>query len=263
MNSISADLDRELWSVAESGDASLVANFEAKHPSLVAELAKRSAMVAGLRGSRYASATDSGVPGFVLRPTASPISTYLLSAAGGVLLVGLATVSFLATRRVISEPTAADAVPTIDLSAQQLPDKTVYSVPSTESTVPQAYTPKSYTPAPSSTRTEAAILDDSVMPFGQDRGSMRVKIDQAHLLSAIQAIAAQSRMRLQIAPGFANPIIDVDISARDGLDALRQLGNEHGFTPFEQGNGVVLVVPAIDGEDRDLDSPEAVLPSDS
>ena len=73
-----------------------------------------------------------------------------------------------------------------------------------------------------------------------------VAIRRARLSTALQTIAVQGGLELVIGPGLVDPEVDVDYSGMNTIQILQDMGQQYAFTPFDQGNGSVIIVPAVE-----------------
>jgi hypothetical protein len=62
----------------------------------------------------------------------------------------------------------------------------------------------------------------------------------------VQAVAQQGKFAINIGPGLADPVISVDYQGLNSIEILQDLGRQYAFTPFDQGDGTVIIVPARD-----------------
>lgn len=68
----------------------------------------------------------------------------------------------------------------------------------------------------------------------------------AKLSSVLQAVAGQGKFGITIGPGMADPTISVDYHGVNSIQILEDLGRQYAFTPFDQGDGSVVIIPARD-----------------
>jgi hypothetical protein len=90
-----------------------------------------------------------------------------------------------------------------------------------------------------------------------------VRLDHVNLLTALDAIAMQCRLHLEVAPDMPNPDIRLDAEGKSGLQILQDLGNQYGFSAFDQGNGNVLIIPARENGEVEPGNVKKVVPLDS
>jgi hypothetical protein len=230
---IAPDVEKLMWAVAESADARAVADFESRFPDLRYELSKRIDMVRELKSSRKLGESEGRTPRFVMRketrPLASPVRYVLAFTA----LSALAAGSFFVARPYFSS--ATPKLPPVE----------------TVRTAPLEPAPIQYGSAPSGP--PKAVLPDSnlqqanpTVPDAPWDRPQNVKFERIRLLDALNAIALQSGLQLEIAPGMPNPLIQANYSGISGLAILADMGPQFGFTAFEQGEGKVIVIPARD-----------------
>jgi hypothetical protein len=73
-----------------------------------------------------------------------------------------------------------------------------------------------------------------------------VAVRGASLRRAIEMIAASGGLSVEFAPNMPEVTVDLDYRQMTPVAMLRDLGQRHGFTAFEQEEGKVLVIPAVD-----------------
>jgi len=59
-------------------------------------------------------------------------------------------------------------------------------------------------------------------------------------------VAGQGKFGITIGPGMADPTISVDYQGVNSIQILEDLGRQYAFTPFDQGDGSVVIIPARD-----------------
>ncbi len=244
MTRIPKDVDKLMWLVADDGSPEALADFESRFPDFREELRKRIEMVGSLRGARPDRSAYT-LPRFVAPRTApQPAGFRLRWAIAGVGLAGLAAASFFAARS-LSGPKAQQSGPKVSVrstAATTVPppgprdsgDMRGFAVPPAEDVSPLR-------DAPDPGLGEPLTLTGKAVP----------------LLDAIRQVAQKSGITLEVAPGMPNPKIDFEYRGLSGWQILRDMGPRFGFTPFDQGDGNVLIVPALDtSASASEDSPE-------
>lgn len=230
MSKIPADLDALMWTLVESGDLPALDDFEKRFPQFKGELASRIAMVRGLRQSKPAEARPRPIPKFVPKAAPEPApnrrGVFTVAALGGLAVVALGAYA------VIANLPAPQPQPTPELhqpAPVQQPD--VVREDPAKGNVDRTPTNPSALPNPPAVRQPWEIAQD-------------FKVEDAPLLDVIQLIATACSLKLEVAPNMPNPNVSVDFRQKTGLDMLKELGREYGFTPLPQEPGEILVIPA-------------------
>jgi hypothetical protein len=94
------------------------------------------------------------------------------------------------------------------------------------------------------TRTPAPPTNQTEVEPALVKGSL--KIDNARLLDVLQLISETCKIKIDPAPGMPNPEVMVNYTQRNAMEMLSDLGAQYGFTPLNQHDGSILVVPARD-----------------
>lgn len=236
MRKLSTELDSLMWYLAEQGDTKAVEEFEARYPDQKYELARRIAMLRSLRVAGKTVRHPHELPRF------QPIEGVRLApsrrAVYGVGLLSLAAIA-AATYTVVSfsQPPVSKPEP-----APVIKQET--TLPKEPTHAPEVV----YTNPPSSTEpTPTEPKPDPVESFTPKYlQPQNVKIENAPLVAALQMIAAQGGIQLTIGEGMSNPDVKIAYHGRNTLEILQDLGHEYGFTPFDEGDGSVLIIPAVD-----------------
>ncbi|CAN5374245.1 hypothetical protein BH11ARM2_BH11ARM2_20150 [soil metagenome] len=77
-----------------------------------------------------------------------------------------------------------------------------------------------------------------------------------NLTTALKAIAGGGGLAIVIGPGLPDPKIDVKYDGLNTIQILQKMGEDYAFTPFDQGNGAVIIVPARDESEKTAPEPE-------
>ena len=231
MKKLPPDIDDLIWTLAEDGNAIAQDQFRGRYPEYAEALDARITLVKGIKRAK-APATESRpeLPKFSPKPNVRPMWT-LTPGIAALLLVALGVASFtivyftsLATRPPVETVKKGPGRPVaVNFPAA---NQTTNSVPLKEP--PRVQTP---TPQP------------------EDPAYLRlqsVSFKGANLALALKAIAAQGGLEITIAPGLPEETIDVSYSGVTTIEILQDLGEKYRFTPFDQGDGSVLVIPARD-----------------
>jgi hypothetical protein len=229
LKQIPAELDQLMWLVAESGDPAGIEEFGEKYPGHRIELLARIDMIRKLRGAR--SSPSGGIPPF-RRPAPSRIGarrawTFALA---GACLAALAVGSFYGTlawqRR--GEAALRNVNPP---AAEARSEPARGSAESSGGSIPP-------TPNPST--------EEFSEPDGVELRRVTIESERIKLSSLLDRIGRECGLTLEVAPGLEDPEIRVSYQNMTGPEMLLELGPRFGFTAFDQGDGKVLVIPAID-----------------
>lgn len=223
MKRLPPEVDRLMWTLAEEGSDRAFSEFEARYPEHRAELGRRIAMLRGLKGQRASTRSRSTVPAFVPREPRPAVRRWAVPVALG--LAGLAAASFFGTRALLAAPEPVR--PRLDR-------------PSTPAVVRQdPPKPPTVVPEIKEVPTPPEVLEPYHRPVSLD-------IKRAKLIDAIHVVAATGKLEVEIAPGLANPDVELRYDQMSVIDILRDLGRQYAFTAFDQGDGKILIIPAVD-----------------
>ena len=227
MKRVPPELDSLMWTLAEQGNDRAMDEFGERHPELRSELLHRISMVKGLRGEKKRTADPpKAIPRFVPRETQSGSPMVVV---GGLVLCAVAALAYLTT--VLLSP--VQPTRRVEHPKEGLP-KIVVPAPSLNQPVVIKGETKPPAPPVEEPSTEPALV----------KGSL--KIDNARLLDVIQLISGTCKIRIDPAPGMPNPEVMVNYSDKNAMEMLADLGAQYGFTPLNQHDGSILVVPARD-----------------
>jgi hypothetical protein len=231
MSRIPADLDQLMWTLAEKPDSSAIEDFERRYPEYRYELGRRLAAVRGLRGLKTSPASQS-VPAFRPRertPVSQPRWVVLGAGALALAAFGFATYTgiTLVGQQSRSIQAKTDVPPVVQAEA---PKRRVTEVPAPPP--PVAAPNPAPAPAPA--------------PQPAFRRPQNLEMQGAPLVTALEMIAAQAGLKLVTAPGMPNPAVNLAYQGWTPIEMLKDLGRQYAFTAFDQGDGTILVVPAID-----------------
>lgn len=239
---IPTDLDKLMWTIAESGDMEAADDFERRFPQFRRDLAIRLGMVRSLRRSKPSSMTsDKGLPKFVPNETATvPTRRPMWPVAA---LASLAFVVF-ASYVVIANLPKPEASAPPSRSSTIHPGK---QLPTTESgtkgsdggdTQNGNESDTGVKATPNKNETTPPIVE---MPWDKPQA---VSIQGAPLVDVLKLIADTCHLSIELAPDMPNPPVSVNYVGRTGMQMLQDLGRQYKFTPLDQGKGQVLIVPA-------------------
>jgi hypothetical protein len=232
MKRIAPELDGLMWTLAEGGNDRAIDEFGARHPELRSELIHRINMVKGLRSAKSPTVeAPKPIPRFVPRePRVSPIQskgpTLLV---GGLVLAAIAAATFT----VITFMTPEKRLHKEDLQIPPIRAQQPANVPSQ---LPKADVPPVSEP-------------DTIVKGNQSEAFQKptsLRVDSAPLLTVLDMMSDICGTKIVAAPGMQNPNISVDYEGMTAMDMLRDLGKRYLFTPLDQHDGSILVVPAVD-----------------
>jgi len=233
------DIDQLMWTVVETGNSAAREDFERRFPELRSELLKRSSLVDGLRSARSLHVRPLARPTF--RPTMKPASPFLRGkmALALALLAGIALASagYMAVYgdhplppSVVSPSAGAAAV----CHVPPAPAKQKHQVPHVATDSPNDIAPPTVAPA--------TPIDDA-QPMRRCLIPQNLAMKQVQLSVAINWLASHSGLTVELAPDMPNPTIDVDYKGRGGLEMLKDLGQQYGFSVVEDGENRILLLP--------------------
>lgn len=247
MSKIPAEIDQMLWTVAEQQNMNAETEFLRRYPIYREELMRRKEAVSRLRTSR-----PGNPPGTPLKPKTAPrfvprekVATLpeprKIVLVGALALAALAAASYTVTTMLTPPPTPSP-----------LPQETQTTPQTPPSTVVQNEQPKQSAPDPGSslgTGTPNPAPPVQAIPAWEKPQSLAVK--ELGLIDVLKMIQIQSGMRVEIAPGMPDPKITVEYHDMSAMAMLDDLGRRYQFTPFDQGDGSVVIYPAVDAsQDR-------------
>ena len=235
---IPKEVDDLIWSLTENGNPAAYDQFRARYPEYAKTLADRLQMVDRLKGSRP-PAEKVVAPKFrpstrveVSRPFWSPLAVSMVVIA----LAATVVTAMLYWPR--PEPPRS---------------KVNREVPP----VAQGFVPPKFTANTNEPKGDGeATTPRQTPPVRQDENltsqtpaylkPQSLAIRNAKLSLVVQAVAQQGKFAINIGPGLADPVISVDYQGLNSIEILQDLGRQYAFTPFDQGDGTVIIVPARD-----------------
>ncbi len=238
MKRVPADIDQLMWTIAESADVAAADDFERRFPEWKSELESRMAMVRGLRHARPPVVAPTPViPKFVPRANPAPAPRRLGWVAA---LSATAVIAFGSFLWVALNPPPPPTVPTPQ--GGQLSPSGPPASEGSDQVLPDDPTAAQSTP-PGGQQTVPPPTERVVMPW-EHRHDLSVA--DASLIDVLNLISDTTKLKIEIAPGMPNPMINVSYTQRTGMEMLVDLGREYGFTPLEQARGSVLIVPVVE-----------------
>ena len=230
MKRIAPEIERLMWLVAENRDPKAIADFEQRFPELRYELCKRIAMISGLKVAGRSVAKPPAIPRFAPKsvPQAHPARAWYVLAAAAMCVVAFASYSVAVLGRHPSN--SLPTVTPVNTAPPEAPpeSRVVYKDPTGG---------QSDSSVPPSQNSSLPIVDPLDRPID-------VTIEGAPLGSALSLIGAKAGLQVDVAPGLAEQLVDVDFAGASPKEIFAQLGSEYGFTAFPQEKGKVLIIPA-------------------
>jgi len=254
MSQIPAAMDELLWMIAENGDDSAIETFLKRYPDQRIEILRRRRMVMDLRSAKPLALPGGKRPDFiptVPRAVAAPAWRWPVVAASLVVLLTVTWAAYTVTQRW----QARQAVAMVNSMDNPLPRRSIFRTAEPPSPTPapvadpsQRLTPEAapvvrqpaITPVPS---VSAEQVLPSQAPYERP---ITVRLTETTLDRALGFIGRASGLSVVIGPGIPDEITEVDYVNVRPLEALKDMGRRYGFTVFDQGNGTVLVIPAVD-----------------
>ena len=242
MKRIPTDIDTLMWTVAESGDTAAIEDFERRFPEFRGELGCRLAMVRGLKKSKPAAEElPHQVPRFVLREQTQVPRRPVWSVA---LLGGLAVVAFCSYLVVVNLPRNEPIRPSGQTQQGSNLDPRQGQGNPTGVAPGEQTEPETMNPTEQGNPGNPIVVNPPVeMPWDKRQS---VSIQEAPLNDVLKLIAETCKLQLELGPGLENPTVSAHFSNKTGMEMLKELGREHGFTPLSQGKGNVLIIPTLE-----------------
>lgn len=236
-----------MWLVAEQNDPSAIDAFGRRYPELRGEMVRRLEMVRNLKEARPDRA-DARVPVFTPTLAVAPrrwlLPRWATAASACLLLVAVGYASF----RVVNELSRPAPQPVTEAPVPEIVHSGAF----------QPETPKTggldIAREPERSPTEARSEPDSLRfheplePAGPAEVEVAIKSTKIGLVEALREVERQSGLVLVIGPGLPDDLISIDLSG-PAMQVLKEMAQTYGFTAFDQGDGTVNVIPAVDGTD--------------
>ena len=237
MRKVAPEMDQLMWTLVEAGNDRAIQEFAYRHPEHRTELMRRVTMVSSLRRANPELSAPASPPPFRPRqaPAPAPTSRWMVAAVATA-LAGLAVASYYAGSQLFPKATP---VPTVVETPKGTPSN-VDRFEEDESKPKDPVASVAETPPSSPVRDEPPIEPPRV-----SSRPISLRISQAPLITVLEAIAAQSGMKVIPAPGMVNPDVNVNYENRPAMEVLEDLGRQHHFTAFDQGDGSIIVIPAV------------------
>lgn len=227
MKGVPRDIDEMMWVIADRPTDEALNDFEVRFPEFRGELGRRLAMVRSLRAGNP-NAPIPVAPKFraPAAPSVRPIWPYAAAA------VALAALGFAATRSAFTSAPEKPKPVVVSQGDAQLP--------------PGSQSPDSIRPVPvdNGTNPNPEVPSQKLPKPVPTYKTLNVNLKGAPLGVALEAIAAQAGIQLEVGPGLESIVVDVQYSGLTAPQMFENLGAEHGFTALEQEFGKFLIVPA-------------------
>lgn len=239
---IMPEQDELMWQLAESGEPHALEDFGRRYPDLRPEMTRRLNMVRSLKGSR--PQLTSGRRFMPSRRDPDRPSPWVTGGLVVGLALGVAFVTFAALQYLDgSRQTVAQTAPAINQPQNpQNPDGP--GVTSPNNTSEAAGNNPTITPG---------VPNPQFQPSDPFQTKVTVVSGRVRLRQALDDIARQANVTLEMAPGMPDLEIQCDYRDAPALAVLTDMGRNFGFTPLRQGDRNALLVPATDPTRRNLD----------
>lgn len=228
------EIDQLLWLVAESSDPAAVRDFEQRFPDYMLELGKRTAMVRDLQVARQHLPSRAAVPRFQVprsAPSLRPQRIVWALSAAMIATAGIA--AFFTARHLMAPPVQPEGSTVVRNQISPEPNSVVFVEPGKQpGPIPDT--------AGSTLETAPANAQPThLLPISYQKNNVRLE-------TALDEIAKQCGLIVEVGPGLANIEIDVSFVELTGAAMISALGSKYGFTVFDEGNGTLLVIPTVD-----------------
>jgi hypothetical protein len=234
MKQIPQDIDRTLWAIAESNDVRAIDEFGERYPAYKAELVARINLVRTLKADRpYREAPYLHLP---QRGARQP----RFGRGVGLALAGavMATLAFatIVTVKPWSRPAAPPQQAPVPIDVTP-PKRDTGDLKVDERWVMPKHGQDSQEPLKQEVKSEPATPMERLVQIDREN----VKLSQV-----LNEIAQQSKLRIEVAPGTEDVLVSAKYLGVSAQDALTDLGQNFGFTPVQQEENHILIVPALD-----------------
>jgi len=228
MKRIPREIEELIWRLTEEGTPAALDQFRARYPDYSMVLDQRLDMVKRLKKSVPAPKPEA-------RPRFRPQSKVVerdFRWSVPVVLLAFAAISVAAFTAI---------------TANSASKKTVQNPPKvTPKQIAQGFPPPAepvVVKQPEPAVKQAPVAEPEIPAYLQPQ---ILTIRGARLSAVLQAVAGQGKFGITIGPGMADPTISVDYQGVNSIQILEDLGRQYAFTPFDQGDGSVVIIPARD-----------------
>lgn len=235
MSRIPPEIDQLMWTLAEEGNPNAEAEFLRRYPLYREELLRRRGTVSGLRTGRPMVKPEAKkpIPRFVPREKVAPQrpATRTLVGVGALALGALALGSYTLTSFLSPAPHA--------------PGNAVVTTVAPPSAVNQETPSVQATPHPNFPDT-APAPEPEPRPIPSYERPHSLVVKSAPLSDVLTLLGAETGVKVLAAPGMPNPTVAVEFHDMTAMQMLNDLGQQYAFTAFDQGDGSVVLYPAVD-----------------
>lgn len=262
MSKIPPDVNELMWMIAESNNSQSIREFGLRFPELRAELVDRIRIINEFKGAKTPARQDKPVQ-FTKgahRAAKNDVSWQLIASTCAVLALALTGLGYVLLAGKQANRDSGDTMSSVVVPQSQKPPQNggvVYKPELSGSSGPQSSPSNQNSPG---IQTYPSAQSNGNWANGSDPNHVgalgtgpqgtdvpkpiTVVIKNAKLSDALTIIAAQANIKIQIAPGLKDPPVSIDYQQTLPQDILNSLGNQYGFTPFYQGNGLYVIIPA-------------------
>ncbi len=245
------DLDELMWELAEGQNTLAIDQFCVRYPEYAPELRKRASMVKGLKRAKVVEAPKPAqTPKFVPRAAPPKPSSWAVGWTAGLVLAAVGAIAFAVA--MFAFPNQNPQVKKVE------PTQVVQSFP--PEPVPEVTppSPTSQNDPKLSTQPRPEDLPPVTEPVLDYLKPTSVSLKGAKLTDAVRMVAAQGNLGVVVAPGFPEISVDINYEQMSPIEILQAMGRDYAFTAFDQGDGTVIVVPAVEPTLREPVSAEKI-----
>ena len=238
MSQAPPEIEALIWSIAESGDARAIAEFETRFPEHRLELLRRVNAVEELRKAKGKAPAQRSV--FVPSPVKTPLFRFGKFGLGAIALGGVAFASYWASSHFSGTPSSMPPPgPVVHaVSPPHLDD--LDSSPRNDR--PRIERSEEGSPIPAN----PSPIPPTRLPTPAEK-PITMHVERANLLTLLDGLAQQAGWDLEVAPGCPDPEVRVDYDEVPPTQILQDMGRRFGFSAFDEGTHKILIVPARDG----------------
>lgn len=227
------EIEALMWDVAESGNETAIAQFNARYPEFADELEKRRQMVGNLRGSRPRREVERFVPRQQVRNFGP--SRAMVAGVAAVVLFSV-TLATYATMQIVNSKRSS--APPVDR-----PTEIIFNPPTIEAPLSAQGADKDTQPL--SADDVQPLTDPSAPAQDVFMGLVTLESEDISLEAAIKAMGDQVGIEVVVAPGFEDKRIRLSFVRQPLIGVLHELGDFFGFSALKDGPAKVLVIPAV------------------
>ncbi|HAY14779.1 MAG TPA: hypothetical protein PLB31_03400 [Fimbriimonadaceae bacterium] len=251
MSMLPEDRDELMWELARDPLSEAAQQYRQRYPEDVAELESRASMLGKFTAAKPVGPAIIPAPHVLLeKPTPEVrMPRWSLGVAAALLIVSMA-LGYMAITRPQPQNLAIESGPrSLQATENQAKDTADESgerrIQGTNSGTPEGVDPNvapgSNNTVPTGPQPLAPVqpADPTMLPITiQDEGTS--------LRSVIEQIGMAAGLTIEFAPGFTDSPVSVRYVNVPAMTILKTLGQSNGFTPLNQGDRKVLIVPATD-----------------